>query len=170
MQDMLTIVKQADIFYKLTPVQLEMVASLCEQRSYLEGEAIIVEGAKSDELFIIAEGEVDIVITPNRPKGSTGQLAKPVNIARLRQGQSFGEVGLVDNGVRSATARASKKDTRILVIANLRLMKLCDTYPELGYRLMRNLATDLALKIRNTDLRIREQLIYGEHKPPEPGL
>jgi CRP-like cAMP-binding protein len=170
MQDILTIVKQADIFYKLTPVQLEMVASLCELRSYSQGETIIVEGAKSDELFIIAEGEVDIVITPSRPKGSTGQLADPVNIARLRQGQSFGEVGLVDNGVRSATARAAHKNTQMLVIANARLIKLCDTYPELGYRLMRNLATDLALKIRNTDLRIREQLIYGEHKPKEPGL
>jgi hypothetical protein len=31
----------------------------------------------------------------------------------------------------------------------------------LGYRLMYNLAADLALKIRNADLRIRETLIYG---------
>ncbi len=170
MDDILTIVKQADIFYKLTPVQLEMVASLCEERTYALGEVVVVEGGKSEEIFIIAQGEVDIIITPSRPSGSTGQLAQPVIIARLRPGQSFGEVGLVDNGVRSATARAAKKDTRMLLIANLRLMKLCDTYPELGYRLMRNLATDLALKIRNTDLRIREQLIYGEHKPEGAGL
>jgi CRP/FNR family cyclic AMP-dependent transcriptional regulator len=170
MDDILTIVKQADIFYKLTPVQLEMVASLCEERAYALGEVIVVEGGKSEEIFIIAQGEVDIIITPSRPSGSTGQLAKPVIIARLRPGQSFGEVGLVDNGVRSATARSANKDTRMLVIANPRLMRLCDTYPELGYRLMRNLATDLALKIRNTDLRIREQLIYGEHKPEGAGL
>ena len=37
---------------------------------------------------------------------------------------------------------------------------LCETYPQLGYRLMYNLAADLAMKIRNTDLRIREQLLY----------
>lgn len=41
---------------------------------------------------------------------------------------------------------------------------LCETYPQLGYRLMYNLAADLAMKIRNTDLRIREQLLY---KPAE---
>lgn len=168
MDEILTLVRQADIFYKLTPIQLEMVASLCEDRVYSQGELIIVEGGKSDEIFIIAEGEVDIIITPSRPMGSSGQAAQPVSIARLRQGQSFGEVGLVDNGVRSATARAAQKNTRMLVIANVRLMKLCDAYPELGYRLMRNLATDLALKIRNTDLLIREQLIYGEHKSAEP--
>jgi hypothetical protein len=32
----------------------------------------------------------------------------------------------------------------------------------LGYRLMYNLAADLAMKIRNTDLRIRETLLYGK--------
>jgi hypothetical protein len=39
-------------------------------------------------------------------------------------------------------------------------MLLCDTYPQLGYRLMRNLAADLAMKIRNTDLLIRERLTW----------
>lgn len=164
MDNTLTIVKQADIFYKLTPVQLEMVTSLCEERSFNQGEVIFVEGAKSDEICIIAHGEVDILITPTRPSASAGQPAEPVTIARLRQGQSFGEVGLVDSGVRSATVISGEKGTSLLVIANARLLKLCDSYPDLGYRLMRNLATDLAQKIRSTDLRIREQLIYGERK------
>jgi hypothetical protein len=37
---------------------------------------------------------------------------------------------------------------------------LCETYPQLGFRLMYNLAADLAMKIRNTDLRMRERLLY----------
>jgi hypothetical protein len=41
---------------------------------------------------------------------------------------------------------------------------LCETYPQLGFRLMRNLAADLALKIRSTDLSIREQLLYGQRR------
>jgi hypothetical protein len=47
-----------------------------------------------------------------------------------------------------------------LIIPRDKLIMLCDTYPQLGYRLMYNLAADLAMKIRNTDLRIREQLLY----------
>jgi hypothetical protein len=39
-----------------------------------------------------------------------------------------------------------------------------DTYPQVGYRIMRNLAADLALKIRTTDLRIREELLYGQRR------
>jgi hypothetical protein len=41
-------------------------------------------------------------------------------------------------------------------------MDLCERDPALGFRLMRNLAADLATKIRNTDLRIREELLYSQ--------
>jgi hypothetical protein len=34
-------------------------------------------------------------------------------------------------------------------------MLLCDTYPDLGYKLMKNLAADMAMKMRNTDLTVR---------------
>jgi CRP-like cAMP-binding protein len=81
-------------------------------------------------------------------------------IATLRRGQNFGEVALVDEGLRSASACASQNDTRLLIIQRDKLIMLCDTYPQLGYRLMYNLAADLAMKMRNTDLRIREQLLY----------
>jgi hypothetical protein len=46
------------------------------------------------------------------------------------------------------------------VIQRERLISMCDNYPELGYRVMRNLAADLAFKIRGTDLLIREQLLW----------
>jgi len=70
----------------------------------------------------------------------------------------------VDEGLRSAAARAKGKETRLLVIPRDKLIMLCETYPQLGYRLMYNLAADLAMKIRNTDLRIREKVLYGQQK------
>ena len=85
-------------------------------------------------------------------------------IATMRRGQSFGEVALVDEGLRSASACAAQKETRLLIIPRDKLIMLCETYPQLGYRLMYNLAADLAMKIRNTDLRIREQLLYRSHE------
>jgi CRP-like cAMP-binding protein len=70
-------------------------------------------------------------------------------------------MSLVDEGLRSAGTRCSQQDTRLLVIPRDKLMLLCDTYPQLGYRLMRNLAADLAMKIRHTDLQVREQLTWS---------
>ena len=148
--------KQSDIFYQFTPTQLELVANLCQEVVFNAGDIIFQENSSSKELYVIAQGEVDILI--NRGIGNIEK--KETAVARLRRGQSFGEVALVDEGLRSATARASQKDTRLLIIQREKLIILCETYPQLGYRLMYNLAADLAMKIRNTDLRIREQLLY----------
>jgi len=156
--------KQSDIFYQFTPTQLELVANLCQEVVFQAGDIIFKENSSSQELYVITQGEVEILINPalvdsqdkNKQAGST--------IATLRRGQSFGEVALVDEGLRSASAKAAQKDTRLLVISRDKLIMLCETYPQLGYRLMYNLAADLAMKMRNTDLRIRDQLLY---KPQE---
>ena len=157
-----TVLKQADIFYELTTTQLELIASICEERHYQTGDVVFAENSAGDELYVIANGEVDIQVDPALI--GTGQTSEPRTIATLRRGQSFGEVALVDEGRRSAAARCNQHDTHLVVIPRDKLMLLCDTYPQLGYRLMRNLAADLAMKIRNTDLQVREQLIWSHEQ------
>ena len=158
------ILKQSDIFFELTPTQLELVASLCQERRCKAGDLIFEENAASDELYLIAQGEVDIQVDPSLVSADEQKVGGLVTIATLRRGQSFGEVALVDQGLRSATARCSANNTQLFVIPRNKLIMLCETYPQLGFRLMRNLAADLALKIRSTDLSIREQLLYGQRR------
>ena len=159
MNTLVNFLKQSDIFYQFTPAQLELVANLCQEVSFAEGDIIFRENSSSKELYVIVQGEVDILFNSNEmdKKGDTV-------IAKLRRGQSFGEVALVDEGLRSASARSVEKDTKLLVIGRDKLVMLCETYPHLGYRLMYNLAADLAMKIRNSGLRVRDQLLY---KPPD---
>lgn len=157
-----TVLRQADIFYELSNAQLELVASICEEKHYQTGDVVFEENTRGDELYVIASGEVEIQVNPALIGG--GDATGPQTIATLRRGQSFGEVALVDQGLRSASARCAQHDTRLIAIPRDKLMQLCDTYPELGYRLMRNLAADLAMKIRNTDLQVREQLTWGHRQ------
>lgn len=157
---LINFLKQSDIFYKFTATQLELVANLCQEITMQEGEVIFRENSEGKELYVIAQGEVEILINPALVGGPSNGKQKETRIATLRRGQSFGEVALVDEGLRSATARAAQKDTRLLIIPRDKLIMLCETYPQLGYILMYNLSADLAMKIRNTDLRIREQLLY----------
>jgi CRP-like cAMP-binding protein len=156
------VLKQADIFDELTNTQLELIGSICSERHYQAGDLIFEENTPGNELYVIANGEVEIHVDPALiGKETSGDTHA---IAILRRGQSFGEVSLVDEGLRSAGARCSQQDTHLVVIPRDKLMLLCDTYPQLGYRLMRNLAADLAMKIRQTDLQVREQLTWSQRK------
>ncbi len=153
--------RQSDIFYQFTETQLEIVADLCLERTLKTGEIVFWEGSHGNELYIIVDGVIDILVNPALVSDNPGEELDPVTIVTLRRGQSFGEIALVDQGIRSATARTAHDDTRLLIIPSGKLMTACETYPDLGYRLMFNLAADLALKIRGTSLRVREKLLYG---------
>lgn len=162
MVSLVDFLRQSDIFYQLTQTQLEMVAAICQEQTFEMGEYIIQENAHSKELYIIADGEVEVLVNPALVGKPDTNIQEESVIAILRRGQSFGEIALVDEGFRSASVRAARKKTRVLVIPRNKLIILCETYPQLGYRLMYNLAADLAMKMRNLDLRIREQLLYKE--------
>jgi CRP-like cAMP-binding protein len=162
------ILRQADIFYDLTGPQLEMIATLCSEVTPKQGDIIFEENSAGDELYVVASGAVDILVSPALVQSlSAAQMPGPLTIATIRRGQTFGEIALVDQGLRSASARCASKKASLLVIPRRRLINMCDSYPDLGYRLMRNIAADLAFKVRGTDLAIREQLLW---RPRQQGL
>ena len=158
-----SVLRQADIFYGISKQNLQKVATVCRECVFKKGEIIVKENTPSDELYIITEGVVEIVIDPSL-LGSISSSAQPAIVANLWPGQTFGEVGLVDRGMRSASARAASDEARLQAIKREDLVRLCEEDHYFGYLLMRNIASDLAFKIRNTDLMLREQLLW-ESRP-----
>jgi CRP-like cAMP-binding protein len=156
---LLNVLRQVDIFYDLEPEHLEKLAAVCEEHLYQKGEIIVKENTPSDRLYILTEGIVEIVIDPMLldPHASGKE---PTIIATLWPGQTFGEVGVVDRGMRSASARASADNTKLQTIHQDYLLQFCEEDHDFGYLLMRNIASDLAFKIRNTDLMLRERLLW----------
>ncbi len=153
-QSVTTTLSLSTFFVGLTDAQLDMVASICEPATYQAGDVLIRENETSDELYVIGSGSIEILMNPLEDAKPTD--APPTPVAKLIHGQAFGEMALVDQGSRSATARVCEDDTFVLRISRERLLFLCDSYPVLGYRVMRNLAADLALKIRIANLTIRQ--------------
>lgn len=68
-------------------------------KSYEDGEQIIAQGAKADCFFIVEAGEVRIMMKSKTKEGE-------VEIARCTRGQYFGELSLVTNKPRAASAYA----------------------------------------------------------------
>lgn len=160
MVDLLSIpdvLAQADIFADLQPAHLDLIASISRIHEYSATELIFEENSDSNELYVIADGEVDLKVDPAL-LGEQG--SRSVTLTTLRRGQSFGEMALVDKGLRSATACSAQHETHVVVIPRDRLMDLCKHHPELGFILMRNLAIDLATKIRDSSFRTKEWLSW----------
>lgn len=166
-QSIAAILSITELFDNLTETQLDLVAAICESGTYQPGDVLVQEHDSSDDLYVIVRGGVEVLMDPTLVGTADVEQdsVEPVVLTELRQGQVFGEVALVDQGIRSATIRVSQENTQVLRIPRQRLMLLCDTYPELGYRLMKNVAADLAFKIRSTDLTVRQyQLLLSQSK------
>ncbi len=86
-----------DLFRPLTEEELSLAASRFRQLHYAAGERLIDEGSPGDSFFVIDRGEVEV----------SKQLgAKRRSLARLMEGQFFGEMALLTGEPRSATVVA----------------------------------------------------------------
>ena len=68
------------------------------QNKYRDGDIIFREGDPSDTAFVILDGRVELTKTGD---------GDPMQLALLRKGEMFGEMGIIDQSPRSATAKAS---------------------------------------------------------------
>jgi CRP/FNR family cyclic AMP-dependent transcriptional regulator len=145
MADIKNFLKQVEMFIGLSEPMLDEVVKLCQPAIYKADRTIVERNSAPTHLYLIQEGTVEIVTaSPDSPG------AEAV-VVTLGKGQSFGEMGLVDNGMRSATVRAITP-TQLLAIDCAHLRNLCETNTDLGYQVMRNIATDLSFKLRNRNL------------------
>ncbi len=152
------VLQQVDIFQDLDEARLKLIDDICTHKSYQQDEVIFEENSLSQEFYIIMDGEVEIQVDPDTIGDYRKDEHQPSTIAVLRRGQSFGEVAIVDPGVRSASAKCGSDACELLVIKRDEFVKLIESDYEMGYIVMRNFAADLALKIRQTNLMVRESL------------
>ena len=153
------VLQQVDIFQDLSDDQLKLIDTICNEKSFNEGEIIFEENSPSREFYIIMDGEVEIQVDPDTIGDAREDNYQPTTIAVLRRGQSFGEVAIVDPGVRSASARCGSEICKLLVIDRKDFLNLLESDCKMGYKVMRNFAADLSLKIRQTNLMVRESLM-----------
>jgi len=150
-----TCIARTDLFDNLTEEQLEKIVAITEAATFAKEIILIEEKGTSDALYIVGSGCVEIWLNPAMISAA-GETAEPVRVAELLPGQVFGEMALVDQGIRSATAITTQDNTFILRLPRQDLISLCESDIELGYKVMKNLAADLALKMRNTGLTLRQ--------------
>jgi cAMP-dependent protein kinase regulator len=93
---------------------------LLEMRRVPGGESIITEGERGNSMFILVEGTVRVVHTPEN--------APPRTLAELGDGSFFGEMGLVSDAPRLASVIATR-DCTLLEITREMLTQLTARFP-----------------------------------------
>lgn len=92
--------------YRLDEETRRIIAMTPDHETVAQGEILFEEGDPGDQAYLIKEGEVEIV----RRVGNAEQV-----LGRLGRGEIFGEMSLIDNQPRMATARVAA-DAQLAVI------------------------------------------------------
>ena len=95
----------------LPPEDLQAMVPHVEAVPVTRGRHIYDEGEESDALYLIDDGEVDIVASGHRANTGRPSGDDAARIARLGSGDAFGEVSLLTGGRHSATAVAATDAT-----------------------------------------------------------
>ncbi len=141
-QSRMEALRKIPLFRHLTYKEQTAVLSIATTRTFPGGREIVTEGQPGEELFVVIRGRVAIE-------------KNGVEIAELRAGGHFGEMGLIDNAPRSATVRATEP-TRVMVIARQDLMNLMKRESILAVKLLWSFVQVLSDRLRATNSELSE--------------
>lgn len=102
-------------------------------RVYENGDAIIHQGDAGDCMYVIQEGEVEVICS---------QDGNPVRLAVLGQGDIFGELSLFGDNKRSATVRALG-DVRVVTVDRNIFLRRVQEDLTLAFRIFQTMAARL---------------------------
>ena len=115
------LLQTSPLFVPFTKSQQGELLRRFEGHELEDGVTIIREGERGQGLFLILSGEVDVI--------SHEASTEPVNLARLRAGDMFGEMSLVTDQPTSATVRTATAAT-VLFLAREYVERLAEAVPQ----------------------------------------
>jgi len=102
-------------------------------RAYAKEEVVFTENNPGKEMFIVRSGKINLY--KERQDGR-------ILLATVHPGEFFGEMSLVDNSPRSATAIAAE-DTQLIVLDEPKFLYLLHHQPEFALVVMQKLCETL---------------------------
>jgi CRP-like cAMP-binding protein len=148
------ILHKVPLFRELTLKELRILEGLVHIRTYQPGESVFVESEPGAGMYVIKSGNVDIKLR----NGSK----QPLLLAELQTGDFFGEMALLGDSARPATAIARER-SELIGFFHPDLEELTALHPMIGAKIAFGLAHTLAERLRYTN----SQLQDGENSRAE---
>jgi CRP-like cAMP-binding protein len=117
------------LFEGLDDSELTRLADRFQERTFAEGETVVEEGATGTSFFVIGEGNASVSVG--------GDIR-----ATLGPGDFFGEMAILDDGVRSASITAAT-DLRSYFLTPWEFRPFIEEHPQVAFKLLGTLARRL---------------------------
>jgi len=138
-----------ELLHGLTKDEIGVVTGLLKRLVHQAGEVIINVGDEADALFLLASGQVSVIV----PLADGGRK----RLATFSPGMAFGEMAVIDRASRSATVVANSEVA--CDVLHLRDFEALGTsHPRIRITILENLASSLSRKLRkaNRELTVLE--------------
>ncbi|MBI3813595.1 MAG: cyclic nucleotide-binding domain-containing protein [Nitrospinae bacterium] len=112
-----------------------------------KGTALFKEGSIGKTLYLIVNGKVEI-----KKESLSGNQTV---LAQYGKGASIGEMSLIDEAPRSATATVIE-DTELLMLNKDKFDEILERYPEIGIKILKNVTKQISMRLRHTSGRFAD--------------
>ena len=160
--DLLKMLGRVPIFQGLSRREHQLVRNLIHIRRYEPGEVVFMQGQPGTGMYILLSGDVDIYLNYRQDD--------EIHLASLQSGDFFGELSLLDESPRSATA-VTVGPAELAGFFRSDLMDLVEKNPSLGVKVILALAEVLGERLRATNQELqdlRSRLPKAKEPPPDP--
>jgi CRP/FNR family cyclic AMP-dependent transcriptional regulator len=140
------ILKKLSLFGDLGYGAIKELSYLFAERVFQGGETIFEENDTGNSLLVIISGEVRIT--------QRADVSGEETLTVLKKGDFFGEMALLEDLPRSATAIAHS-DTFIMEISRERFMHFIEKDPVSGVKILVSLSRSLSARLREADGKIK---------------
>lgn len=149
----LLLLKRSPLFGEVPTEELRMVVEQLSEEACFAGERVFEINDPADQMYIVVDGRIGISLNGEPRPGNFVSVLGP--------GECFGEMGLLDDGARSASAHVIE-DAVLLCLEKDKLRGLMVRHPELAFGLLR--ALSLRLRAANEMISTQENLGTGREK------
>lgn len=135
--------RRVGIFSELTESEVKTLGEACEEIAFQAGDRVIKDGARGEGLFIVLSGAASVL----KFAGSRGEI----ELARLHQGEHFGEMSLVSERPASASVRA---DSALICLfaSRKRFDQILRDNPDIARKVLTSFVTTLSRRLTEIDL------------------
>lgn len=122
------ILARVDLFLTLDKKEIQTLAKSCQERSYAAGKVLFSQGDTGVGLYVIKKGKIRITIATDPDRAEE-------EVSVLGPGEVLGEMALLDDLPRSATATAVE-DVTALLLPIWEFRSVLHNHPDIAQKLL----------------------------------